>query len=61
MKEIKAYVRIDIVQEVVGALERAGFSSMTIFDVSALGNLADAAKSKYSMEFIEKYSKRKMV
>ena len=57
MKEIKAYVRVTIVQEVVNALEQAGFCCMTIIDVSALGNLADATKSKYSMEFVEKYSK----
>ena len=57
MKEIKAYVRVTVVNEVVHALEREGFKGMTIIDVSALGNLADPKESKYSLEFVEKYSK----
>jgi nitrogen regulatory protein P-II 1 len=57
MKEVKAYVRVSVVQEVVSALERAGFCCMTLIDVSALGNLADPRRSSYSIEFIEKYSK----
>ncbi|MDE3056784.1 MAG: P-II family nitrogen regulator [Bacteroidota bacterium] len=58
MKEIKAYVRVEIVQQVVDALERKGFCCMTVIDVSALGNLADPAQSKYSLEFVERYSKK---
>lgn len=57
MKEIKAYVRIDIVNTVIDALEREGFSSMTIIDVSALGRLADPSQSKYSLEYVERYSR----
>lgn len=57
MKEIKAYVRVSIVEQVVRALEEAGFCSMTIIDVSVLGKLADSKEAKYSIEFIEKYSK----
>ncbi len=57
MKEIKAYVRVSAVQDVVSALERAGFCCMTMIDVSTIGGLADPARSKYSMEFIERYSR----
>lgn len=57
MKEIKAYVRIKRLDDVVRALEDAGFTRMTIIDVSALGKLADSKEAKYSIEFVEKYSK----
>ncbi len=56
-KEIKAYVRVNEVQIIVSTLEGAGFCCITIIDVSGLGNLADPYGAKYSMEFIEKYSK----
>lgn len=57
MKEVKAYVRVRIVEKVVSALEDAGFCCMTVIDVSALGHLADAQDAKYSIEFVEKHSK----
>lgn len=57
MKEIKAYVRIRRMDDVVRALEVAGFTRMTIIDVSALGKLADSKEAKYSIEFVEKYSR----
>jgi nitrogen regulatory protein P-II 1 len=57
MREIKAYVRTRKTEQVVRALEEAGFGSMTIIDVSALGKLADAKESKYSIEFVERFSK----
>ncbi|MFQ5707859.1 MAG: P-II family nitrogen regulator [bacterium] len=57
MKEIKAYVRVRIVEKVVRALEEAGFCCMTVIDVSALGHLADSKEAKYSIEFVGQYSK----
>ncbi len=57
MKEIKAYVRVSVLNEVVQALESAGYKSMIIIDVSALGSLADPKESAYSIEFVQKYSK----
>jgi len=57
MKEVKAYVRVTVVQYVVDALERAGYCCMTIIDVSALGSMVDAKAWKYSMEFVDRYSK----
>lgn len=57
MKEIKAYVRPDRVDNVVRELEQAGFCCMTIVNVSGLGGFADPKKAKYSFEYVEKYSK----
>jgi nitrogen regulatory protein P-II 1 len=55
MKEIKAFVRRSHIQEVVDALENAGFNCMSVLDVPGLGLLSDPKKFKYSSEFI-KYS-----
>lgn len=57
MKEIKAYIRIRMAHDVVDALERAGYCCLTVIDVSALGTLADPDASRYSVEFVKKYSK----
>lgn len=57
MKEVKAYVRTRMVEQVVRALEEAGYDKMTIIDVSALGKLADEKEARYSIEFVEKHSK----
>ncbi len=57
MKEIKAYVRIAVLGDVVQALRGGGFRCMTIIDVSGLGNLVDPNEWKYSMEFVQKMSK----
>ncbi len=57
MKEIKAYVRAERVDNVVRKLEQEGFCCMTIVNVSGLGGFADPKKAKYSFEYVEKYSK----
>ncbi|MEX2400517.1 MAG: P-II family nitrogen regulator [Rhodothermales bacterium] len=57
MKEIKAYVRCEKVDEVIDALERVGIEGITVIDVMGLGVLADPHSSKYSMECVERYSK----
>ena len=57
MKEIKAYVKIEVLQKVVAGLKQAGFCCMTIVDVSGLGNYKNPEDWKYSMEFVEKMSK----
>jgi len=57
MKEIKAFIRTSVVEEVIHALKTAGFRCMSIITVSGIGMpLADAEKSTYSIEFLEKYS-----
>ncbi len=55
MKEIKSYIRPDMADRVLSALEIAGVKGMTIIDVSALGGWADPEKSKLSIEYCEKY------
>lgn len=57
MKEIKAYIKISVLQDVVAELNRAGFCCMTIIDVAGLGELIDPKDWKYSLEFVEKTSK----
>ena len=57
MKEIKTYIRPERVDNVVRALEEAGFCCMTIVNVAGLGEFADPEKAKYSFEFVEKYTK----
>ncbi|MEO8167567.1 MAG: P-II family nitrogen regulator [bacterium] len=57
MKEIKAFVRVTLLEEVVAGLSQAGFCCMSIIDVSGLGNLADPKDSKYSLEFVQRTSK----
>lgn len=57
MKEIKAYVRDFMIQDVVSALMREGFSSMTIIDVAGLGNLVDPEHEHYSIEVFRSSSK----
>ncbi len=57
MKEIKAYVRPEKIDDVVHGLRRLGVMDMTIIDVHALGALRDPESSKYSTEFVHQYSK----
>lgn len=57
MKEVKAYVKIAALEEVVAGLNQAGFCCMSIIDVSGLGNFMDPEHWKYSVEFVEKMSK----
>lgn len=57
MKEIKAYIRHNKVEQVVDKLEEAGVKGMTVIDVYALSGWADADAFSYSIEYVEKYSK----
>ena len=57
MKEVKAYVRLTSLEEVVAALRQAGFCCMSVIDVSGLGNLVDPEGATYSLEFVQKMSK----
>ena len=58
MKEIKAYVKIKAIENVVWELKNAGLNCMTIIDVSGLGDLLiDPEHCKYSWEFVSKMSK----
>jgi len=55
MKEIKAYIRPDMAERVISALEQDGVKGMTVIDVSTLGGWTDPERSKLSIEYCEKY------
>ncbi len=55
MKEIKAYVRPDKIDNVIHELEFGGAKGMTIIDVATIGGWADPENSKLSVEYCEKY------
>lgn len=61
MKEIKTYVRISRVDQVVQALEKAGVKGMVITDVSAVHGWADPAESELSVEYLERYSRQSKI
>lgn len=55
MKEIKAYIRPEMADRVISALELAGATGMTVIDVSTIGKWADPERSILSIEYCEKY------
>ncbi len=57
MKEIKAYVRTDRVNDIIQALEKAGVNGMTLIDVMAVGANIDPQNYKFSMSLVERYQK----
>ncbi len=57
MKEIKAYIRPERVDDVILALEKEGIQGMTIIDVDVLGELTDPRRARFSTKYVEKYSR----
>ncbi len=57
MKEIKAYIRPDRVDDVILALEEKGVQGMTIIEVYALAEWTDPRRARFSAKYVEKYSK----
>jgi nitrogen regulatory protein P-II 1 len=57
VKEIKAYVRDSMIEEVADALESSGVTGMTITHVQAILEWADPDHFKYSLDTITKYTK----
>lgn len=57
MKEIKAYVRPEQINDVIAALEDVGIHGMTIINVWALADWADPQKTAFMIEYAEKYCK----
>jgi len=58
MNEIKAYIRTEKVNDVIESLEEMGLTGVTVIDVMALGpGLIDESRAKYSMEYVERYSR----
>ena len=57
MKEIKAYIRPDRVDDVILALENEGIQGMTVLDVYALAGWTDPRRTSYSTKYVQKYGK----
>jgi nitrogen regulatory protein P-II 1 len=55
MKLIKAYIRTNMIDKVIHALEQAGFTDMTVIDVKAIRHGIDPKDLEYSMELAERY------
>ena len=57
MKEVKAYVRVHMLDKVIRGLEKAGYSDMTVIDVMAIRQGLDEQDVSYSLELAERYMK----
>ncbi|HXF74551.1 MAG TPA: P-II family nitrogen regulator [Methylomirabilota bacterium] len=55
MKLIKAYIRRNMIDKVVQALEAGGFTDMTVIDVKAVRSEIDSKDLDYSLELAERY------
>lgn len=55
MKEIKAYVRVHMLDKVIRALESEGFSDMTVIDVRAIRQRLRPEDLEYSVELTKRY------
>ncbi|MBF6570782.1 MAG: P-II family nitrogen regulator [Candidatus Binataceae bacterium] len=55
MKEIRAYVRINMLSAVIRGLEDAGFTDITVIDVRALRRGLPREEVHYSVELAERY------
>ena len=55
MKLIKAYIRANIIDNVIHALEEAGFTDMTVIDVKAIRRGINDKDLEYSVEIAERY------
>lgn len=55
MKLIKAYIRTNMIDKVVQALESSGLTDMTLIDVQAIRGGIDPKDLEYSVELAERY------
>lgn len=55
MKLIKAYIRTNMIDKVIQALEAGGFTDLTIIDVRAIRGGIDPKDLEYSVELAERY------
>jgi len=55
MRQIKAYIRRDKIEDVIDAVMGAGVAGFTVTDVCGLGGAA-RSKKKWSIEYCKKYS-----
>lgn len=59
LREIKAYVRPELLETILGRLEEAGAKDITVIRVDAIGKMADYEKDRehFWRKYSEKYSK----
>ena len=55
MKLIKAYIRTNMIDKVIHALEAGGFTDMTLIDVKAIRTGIDPKDLDFSVEIAERY------
>jgi len=55
MKEVKAFVRPEKVNNVIMTLEEQGINGMTVIDVNAIAGWADPDKTTFNIKYVEKY------
>ena len=55
MKLIKAYIRTNMIDKVIHALEAGGFTDMTLIDVKAIRTGIDPKDLEFSVEIAERY------
>lgn len=55
MKLIKAYIRTNMIDKVVHALEEGGFTDMTVVDVKAIRKGLNPRDLDYSIEIADRY------
>jgi len=55
MKLIKAYIRTNMIDKVIHALETVGFTDMTLVDVKAIRTGIDPKDLDFSVEIAERY------
>jgi nitrogen regulatory protein P-II 1 len=55
MKEIKAYVRVHMLDKVIRSLEEAGFTDMTVDDLRAIRRGLRDEDLEYSVELADRY------
>lgn len=54
MLEVKAFIRVNVVDKVIQALEAAGISNVTVIDVRALWQGLRREDLEYSLELAER-------
>ncbi len=55
MKLIKAYIRTNMIDKVIHALEAGGFTDMTLIDVKAIRTGLDPRDLDFSVQIAERY------
>jgi nitrogen regulatory protein P-II 1 len=55
MKLIKAYIRTNMIDKVIKALEDGGFTDMTVIDVKSIRSGINVKDLEYSLELAERY------